>query len=343
MVKDGHFAISFIDNGFGEEIGPDGLHKTLPFIVDPSLVYDTDTTLTDPIGFFAADAPSVTELVQKPQGTTSRTPCAFAGAKLVIPPGMSVSISTIFGHAENLETFVGKYSPKLLTPGYTSKKRAAAKKVVQQITQKVETKTGSPIFDAYVKQDFLDNVLRGGLPIALGDPEKPKIYHVFSRIHGDIERDYNFFQIDTTYFSQGPGNFRDVSQNRRLDVLHTPAVGDFNLRTFLSFVQADAYNPLTVASTNFKVPADKLNDLVASFGVVDSDGTGAAAQAVLAVLKKPFRPGQFFNDVTAAGVKFSIDRADLVQKLLTVADQVPAGIFRYEMRNSVLFFLFFFF
>ena len=320
MIKDGHFAVSFIDNGFGEEIGPDGLHKLLPFVVDPSLVYETDTTLTDPNGFFAADAPSIADLVLKPQGTTSRTPCAFAAAKLVIPPGMSVSISTIFGHAENLETFVGKYSPKLLSPGYTTKKRDAAQKVVQSITKKVETKTGSPIFDAYVKQDFLDNVLRGGLPIALGDSSKPKIYHTFSRIHGDIERDYNFFQLDTTYFSQGPGNFRDVSQNRRLDVLHTPAVGDFNLRMFLSYVQSDAYNPLTVASTNFKIPEDKLSSLVDSFEVVDSDKA-----VVQSILKKPFRPGQFFNDIAAAGVKYSIDRVDLLNKLLTAAQQVPAG------------------
>jgi hypothetical protein len=36
----------------------------------------------------------------------------------------------------------------------------------------------------------------------LGDSEDPKIFHTFSRIHGDIERDYNNFQIDTTYYSQ---------------------------------------------------------------------------------------------------------------------------------------------
>jgi hypothetical protein len=49
--------------------------------------------------------------------------------------------------------------------------------------------------------------LRGGLPVPLGDSRAPKIYHTFSRIHGDIERDYNFFQIDTTYFSQGRGSY----------------------------------------------------------------------------------------------------------------------------------------
>ena len=36
---------------------------------------------------------------------------------------------------------------------------------------------------------------------------------------GDLERDYNNFQLEQSVFSQGPGNFRDVNQNRRCDVL----------------------------------------------------------------------------------------------------------------------------
>jgi hypothetical protein len=29
-----------------------------------------------------------------------------------------------------------------------------------------------------------------------------KVFHVFSRAHGDLERDYNKFSLDSTYFSQ---------------------------------------------------------------------------------------------------------------------------------------------
>jgi hypothetical protein len=141
------------------------------------------------------------------------------------------------------------------------------------------------LFNAYIKQNFLDNVLRGGLPLQLGaDPSqeldtyavqntdsihRPKIYHVFSRIHGDLERDYNNFNIDTTYFSQGPGNFRDVSQNRRSDVLHTPAVGDFDVRMFLSLVQADGFNPLTVASPLFRVSTEEVDKLLEKLNIVN--------------------------------------------------------------------------
>ena len=51
---------------------------------------------------------------------------------------------------------------------------------------------------------------------------------------GDPERDYNFFSIAAEYYSQGNGNFRDVSQNRRNDVFFNKDVGDFNVKTFFS-------------------------------------------------------------------------------------------------------------
>jgi len=324
IIKDGHFAVSFLDAA-NAPLGPDGLHQMLPFVVDPSVVFDTDTTLTDPRGFFSKSAPGVADLVSQPQGTTSRTPCAFAGAKISVPAAGSVTITTIYGHADNLETFVGKISPKLRSVGFVEQKRAAANALVEKITKKVATKTNSKIFDAYIKQDFLDNALRGGMPIPLGDPLKPKIFHTFSRIHGDIERDYNFFQIDTTYYSQGPGNFRDVNQNRRMDVIHTPQVGDFNVRMFLSFVQADGYNPLTVASTNFKVAPADVPALVQSLGLIEPDDSGSAASKVSAILSKPYRPGQFFKDLKAAGVKYSIDRTEMLQKIVAASHQVAAA------------------
>ena len=53
----------------------------------------------------------------------------------------------------------------------------------------------------YMKQSYLDNSLRGGLPVIFGD-DNSKVYHTFNRVHGDIERDYNWFQLEPTYFSQ---------------------------------------------------------------------------------------------------------------------------------------------
>ena len=323
IIKDGHFSVAFVEAGEGVSMDSNGLHEALPFVVDPSVVFGTDTTLTNPYNFFGEGTPNAEAIAQMPQGTTSRTPCSFAAAKLTIAPGASVTVTSIYGHAENLETFVGKYSPKIRSLGYVAKKRSVATALVNSITDKVASTTSSSLFDGYVKQDFLDNTLRGGMPISVGDPKDGKIYHVYSRIHGDLERDYNNFQFEASYYSQGPGNFRDVSQNRRLDVLLSPVVGDFNVRMFLSFVQADGYNPLTVSTTNFKVPAASVTALIAELGISDTRGK----EVMNGLLLKSFRIGSLFGDMKTYGVKFTIDRNVFVTKVVSAAQQVFAGQF----------------
>lgn len=327
IVRDGHFVISFIqpENDEPVKLGAteeEELVPLLPFIVDPNVVFGTDTTLSNPKLFFTKDFTSMKEFMELPQGTTSRTPCAFAGASLVIPAGKNVTITSVYGHADNLDQFVGLYAPRIRSRGFISRKRREAMNLVEAITGKVQTQTGSTLFDLYVKQSFFDNILRGGLPLILGS-EKPKVYHTFSRIHGDIERDYNFFQIDTTYYSQGPGNFRDVNQNRRLDTFHTPAIGTFNIEMFLSFVQADGYNPLTVATPLFRVPPEKISTVVAAFNIPD----GRQADALSKILTKPFRIGQLFRDIKVAGIAFNSDKQAMVNLIADVCDQSFAGQF----------------
>ena len=323
IIKDGHFSVAFIEKGDGAEVDSNSLNVPLHVIVDPSVVFGTDTSLTNPSGFFGDDSPDALDIVKLAQGTTSRTPCSFAAAKLIIPAGGSVTLTTIYGHAINFETFSNTYSPKIRSKGYVEEKRSAAAALVNSITHKVTTKTGSSLFDAYIKQNFLDNTLRGGMPLALGDPLNPKIYHTYSRIHGDLERDYNNFQFEITYFSQGPGNFRDVSQNRRMDVILSPAVRDFNVRMFLSFVQADGYNPLTVATTNFKIPSGNITNLIQDLGFLGTKDIESMSQ----LFKKSFRVGSLFADMQSKGIILPIERAEFLKKVLTEAKQVSAGQF----------------
>ena len=128
-------------------------------------------------------------------------------------------------------------SPRILTPRFVENTRVAGKVAINDIIYKVRTHTSNTLFDRYVGQDYLDNALRGGVPLQLTTfnpshsktlgsdssggvtvsglrPNTPKMFHTYSRIHGDIERDYNDFVIEPSYYSQGPGNFRDVCQNR---------------------------------------------------------------------------------------------------------------------------------
>ena len=118
----------------------------------------------------------------------------------------------------------------------------------------------------------------------------------------------------------GPGNFRDVNQNRRLDTLINPFVGDFNVKMFLSFVQADGFNPGAVASTIFKVRQDRLQILIGDL-FVDK------ATAMAKLLSKPFRIGSLLKDMKAADIKTFIPLDEFVKKVAKAADQSSAGIF----------------
>lgn len=311
LIKEGHFAASYIE----------GENEPVPFIVDPSIVFGTDTSLLNPKAFFDSTEDMKAFMAQT-QGTTARTPCAFAGTNLNIAPGSETTITTIFGHSPDLETFISIIDGKVRAKGFAAEKRKAAIDLTEGIVQTVKTDTNLKIFDDYVKQDYLDNVLRGGLPLPLGEDQK--IFHVYSRIHGDIERDYNDFQIDTSYFSQGPGNFRDVNQNRRLDVQTNPVVGDFNVRNFLSFVQADGYNPLTVASTNFRVYENKMDDVLDSLHIIDEHNLGMRDK-VKDILTRPYRPGKLFQDFAAGGIELGVDKETALSKVVTDSEQVFAA------------------
>ena len=100
-----------------------------------------------------------------------------------------------------------------------------------------------------------------------------------------------------------------------------PSVYDYNIRQFLSYVQADGYNQLTVANAFFKITdAYRVTQIVSQLVP-----PGPNAVLLSAMLSKPFRPGQLFKNITLAGIKISADR-ELVLNLVTkYAEQVPAG------------------
>jgi len=244
LIKEGHFALAYVEDD--ANVDSKGDHALLPIICDQQLLFGTDTSLSIPRKFFSSqDTPggtSLADILEQPQSITSRTPSAFAAATLKLKPGESKTIALIIGHAATQDIFTNVIVPKLRKKGYTTAMRTAAKQVGTDLTERVAMSSGVPSMDAYAKQNYLDNVLRGGMPVEMGiQPDtNPKIYHTFSRIHGDLERDYNNFELEQSVFSQGPGNFRDVNQNRRCDVLQMPSVYDFNVRQFLTYVQARA-------------------------------------------------------------------------------------------------------
>jgi hypothetical protein len=200
----GHYCISFIQND-------DDKAELLPIVYDSSKIFGQSTSLVKAAGLMTS---SVSSILENPQYGDAKTSSAFAAVDdLVIAPGESVTLVSLYGLAGHVED-VPKIADLVRSAGFIKTKFELARSMISDLTAGVETNTANHLFNGAIKQMFLDNALRGGMPTILGDvdeesknsnydeDERVKVFHAFSRIHGDLERDYNAFFIDPTYFSQ---------------------------------------------------------------------------------------------------------------------------------------------
>lgn len=230
-VEEGNFCLAW--DGRGQRLKP---------IVQPSLIFGEDTSLTVAEAFAATPLEG---LCARTQVTQNLFPCCFLPVMAVLAPGESAAVYSLYGQAENKRQ-VAALSQCAAAPGWFAKKRQEAADLTDELCAPITAQTADPIFDAYAKQSWLDNFLRGGVPTFFRDGEKQTPYYLYSRKHGDPEREYNYFSLGKEYYAQGNGNFRDVNQNRRSDVLFAPEVGAENIHTFFELIQADGYNPLVI-------------------------------------------------------------------------------------------------
>ena len=219
---------------YGFAVGADG--KSRKAIVSTEALFGYDTSLQLPIELMEK---SLEDIFGNRQKQENDVPCCFFTDKFVLQPGEAYTIYELYGQAQNLED-LAELREKVQSQEYLQVKYEEAVALPWEITKKIHTKTGHELFDLYSRQTYLDNVLRGGEPILIG---KDKVFYLYSRKHGDIERDYNYFKVTPEFFSQGNGNFRDVNQNRRCDVRFSPYVGEANIRFFYNAIQIDGYNP----------------------------------------------------------------------------------------------------
>jgi hypothetical protein len=226
----------------------------VPVVVDPSFVFGQDTAFLKPADSFGRPpSPSSTPL------TSNIMPCSFFTFKMNIPSHATSTFQSYYGHSESL-ALASHYAEKVRTnKPYFDEKRNDMKTTYENLVKNFNFRSDNEPLNMYANATFMDNVLRGGLPTTLG-PKGPVI-HVYSRKHGDMERDYNSFQVMATPYSQGNGNFRDVNQNRRHDLLVNPNVGTLNVDMFFNLLQLDGYNPLVINPVKFIVPKDALSKL----------------------------------------------------------------------------------
>jgi hypothetical protein len=312
-IEAGHFALAFIERGAHADL--------LPVLIDPNFVFGHNTALNTPDRFHAAP---LADLFTAQQITTGKTPCAFFGTTFKLQPGESITLHSVYGHVSHIAQ-LSAVRDRVLSAARLREMRCTATRLTQQLTDVIDTHTSDPVFDAYCRQTFLDNVLRGGWPIVWKD----NVYHLYSRKHGDLERDYNAFALVAEFYSQGNGAYRDINQNRRSDVLFEPRVGDFNVRAFMSLIQADGYNPLVIQGSTFTLSPDQraavLDQATRSEGTpmpsTDAHRDARPTNNLDLLLSQPFTPGKLLKFIIDQDVQLSISPEEFLDQVMSVAEQ----------------------
>lgn len=310
VSEEGIFYLSFVDG------------KIIPPIYDNDAVFGPDTSLVTPVYFREH---SIEEIQAYPQVFANRIPGGFTPCSVALQPGESLQINTLIGLTGSGDQ-INRLAPGITAPGYLDRKEAEAMTLVSEYTADVKTHTSNPLFDQYIEQCYLDNFLRGGYPFIFPQENGDnKVVHLFSRKHGDPERDYNFFSTAGEFYSQGNGNFRDVNQNRRNDVFFHPQVGDFNVRTFFSLIQADGYNPLEIRSYTFSLLPGREEALEALLS--EATSTGQDREALKRLITDRFTPGQIINGIFRREIALTMSDDAFLQKLTALCSQnIEAGL-----------------
>ncbi len=307
-ITEGNFYFAFVS---GSREG-----KLLDPIIEASKVFGACQDYQIPQAFWAANTYSVPKI----QFASNRTPCAFSFHKTTLKPGQKVEIISLAGYAASIQD-LNSFVEKATRRGYVEQKAQRNQEIIQEIKNFTLTKSASSAFDAYAGQTFLDNVLRGGLPVSLAVGDSKVAFNVYSRKHGDPERDYNYFLLSPTNFSQGNGNYRDVNQNRRSDVWFNQDVKDAHIINFLSLSQADGYNPLVVKGLSFSV-VDKAKVISLLSGHLKKD---EEQERVLKFLDNPFQPGELLRFITQNKIGLKKSLSQFLGDILTVCQKNEAA------------------
>ncbi len=278
-------------------------------IVDPSKIFGNVTDFSFP-QLFLKSTPFTYPMKQV---TSNKTPCAFSFVKMELASGAKKKLVSVIGHVFDTED-IHRYNIGRLSEDFIDKKKQENKAIIDSIMGRIFTVSGLEYFDLYVRQTFLDNVLRGGLPCLFEAGGRKQSIYVFSRKHGDLERDYNRFCVLPTFFSQGEGNYRDVNQNRRSDIFFEPSLEERNISDFMNLIQLDGYNPLVFKGERLIVHAQdfKKSQLASFFHEKEAHKVGH-------ILSLSFTVGSILQYLRENYVVMSCSLEDFVAELIRVA------------------------
>lgn len=294
-VEGGNFSFACLEDG-----------TRLKAIVDPDAIFAYDTSLETAVGFLEG---STEELRNYKQVTANQLPCSFFITRQKLKAGESLTIYEVTGQVTDKSRLL-KFLNQKFDSHYFEDKKKTAMALTEELCKGIETKTADSRFDTYCKYTYLDNLLRGGYPMLLA---KDKVFYVYSRKHGDLERDYNYFSMLPEFYSQGNGNFRDVNQNRRCDTEFAPFVGNQNIKTFYSLIQLDGYNPLGVEKVTYQLNYEALQRLELPKDLVET-------------VTNPFTPGALLRQLENGKIP-KANQQELFEKILEQAQETVNGNF----------------
>ena len=285
------------------------LNGKLDPIVDPNLIFKHDKSFHHPISFIET---SISDIIKQDQRIVNYFPSAFFGKSIKLNSSKEYVFYNMIGNVHNLEYLndvINNISVSELENQFTLNKNT-----ISNILSNFKLRTSNKLLDKYGQLSYLDNILRGGMPKVFDSPNSlPNVYHMFFRKHGDMERDYNDFYLSPEYYSQGNANYRDINQNRRLDVLINPKISYYNIITFVNLLQIDGYNPLVLTGVSFKLIKNKefiLNQLLNSYEYFDD------------LLKHPYTPGKIVKAIRDRDVQLKIDLEQFISLLIANSNQI---------------------
>src|SRR5204862_486173 len=102
-----------------------------------------------------------------PQRKESFFGAAFSFSTAVLKPGAARTLHAYYGQAGSWDTAADLRRRVQSTPDYAERKRSENAALVKDITESLAIHTEVEALDAYSRQTYLDNVLRGGYPFLI--------------------------------------------------------------------------------------------------------------------------------------------------------------------------------
>lgn len=277
-------------------------------IVDPAVIFGEPNDFEYP-WFFAES--TMEEILTTKQVRENQTPCAFTAIAQSLLPGEVLKFYSVVGYTPS-DGHLSPFVEMLGEDEFLNRKREENHYLIEQIQNMAFTVSSEPLFDRYCQQTFLDNVIRGGMPIMLGHGDEKSVFYTYIRQGGDLERDYHWFVLEPTYLSQGNGHYRNICQNRRMDTWFFPKIKDHNIRLFLNLIQLDGYNPLVINGQTYS--AENLTE-VRGF-LASTLGDDIPIEELMSLISEPFTPGEFMMRLEELLPDRTHDMAQIVGGLL---------------------------